>query len=151
MVTVRDATVADQEPLLWLCQQAQEELVAQRGGEDYLASVLPSDAASIEALLVDPLATVLVGEIEFETVAFALLRIEGVCAELSILYSAIPARGIGVGTALLDEVHRRVAAAGATRLDSYALPGDRMTKNFFESHSMKSRLLVVSTPIGANA
>ena len=40
---------------------------------------------------------------------------------------------------VLDELR----AAGCIGIDSRALPGDRETKNFFESFGLKARLLTV--------
>jgi len=48
---------------------------------------------------------------------------------------------------MLGEVSRLARGWECTDLDSYALPGDRDTKNFFESHAMKSRLLIVHTAL----
>lgn len=41
--------------------------------------------------------------------------------------------------------------AGAIGVDSLALPGDRGTKNFFESFGLKARAIVVHRAIGPAA
>ena len=53
------------------------------------------------------------------------------------------ARGSGIGEAMMNLVIDELRAAGCLGIDSRALPGDRETKNFFESFGLKARLLVV--------
>ena len=53
------------------------------------------------------------------------------------------ARGSGIGEAMMNLIVDEVRAAGCIGIDSRALPGDRETKNFFESFGLKARLLVV--------
>ena len=53
------------------------------------------------------------------------------------------ARGSGIGEAMMNLVISEMRAAGCLGVDSRALPGDRETKNFFESFGLKARLLVV--------
>ncbi len=44
---------------------------------------------------------------------------------------------------MMNEVVASAKAAGCLGVDAVALPGDRNTKNFFESFGLKARLLVV--------
>lgn len=53
------------------------------------------------------------------------------------------ARGVGIGAVVMNLMSDELRAAGCIGLDSRALPGDRETKNFFESFGLKARLLVV--------
>ena len=53
------------------------------------------------------------------------------------------ARGSGIGEAMMNLMLSELRAAGCRGVDSRALPGDRQTKNFFESFGLKARLLVV--------
>lgn len=53
------------------------------------------------------------------------------------------ARETGIGEAMMDLVVESLQAAGCIGVDSRALPGDRETKNFFESFGLKARLLTV--------
>jgi ribosomal protein S18 acetylase RimI-like enzyme len=53
------------------------------------------------------------------------------------------ARGSGIGEAMMNLVLTELQAAGCIGVDSRALPGDRETKNFFESFGLKARLLIV--------
>jgi len=53
------------------------------------------------------------------------------------------AREIGAGEALLNSAIAWCGEQGCTGVDSYALPGARETKNFFETFGLKARLLTV--------
>lgn len=53
------------------------------------------------------------------------------------------ARAAGIGEAMMDLVLAELERAGCIGADSRALPGDRETKNFFESYGLKARLLTV--------
>ena len=53
------------------------------------------------------------------------------------------ARGSGIGEAMMNLLLDELRVAGCFGVDSRALPGDRSTKNFFESFGLKARLLVV--------
>ena len=54
------------------------------------------------------------------------------------------ARGSGIGEALMNGVIHELRRHGCSSVDAHALPGDRETKNFFESFGLKARLLVVN-------
>lgn len=51
------------------------------------------------------------------------------------------ARDAGIGEAMMDLIVERLTEMGAVGVDAWALPGDRATKNFFESFGLKARLL----------
>ncbi|MEM7274884.1 MAG: GNAT family N-acetyltransferase [Actinomycetota bacterium] len=53
------------------------------------------------------------------------------------------ARAAGIGEAMMNLILDTTRAAGCRGIDSTALPGDRETKNFFESFGLKARMLVV--------
>lgn len=53
------------------------------------------------------------------------------------------AREVGIGEAMMNLAIERVRAAGGTGIGARALPGDRETKNFFESFGLKARQLLV--------
>jgi GNAT superfamily N-acetyltransferase len=89
-------------------------------------------------------AALLVGRIGEVVVGYAVLRRGSDRADLRELYCEPPARGVGVGHALLEAAMATASGWGCAAIDSQALPGDRATKNFFEAHGMVSRLIVVS-------
>jgi GNAT superfamily N-acetyltransferase len=53
------------------------------------------------------------------------------------------ARGVGVGEALLDALLDWFDDRGCAAVDTMALPGDRLTKNFLESTGFTARLIVM--------
>ena len=53
------------------------------------------------------------------------------------------ARGVGVGEVMMDQVVRWCREQGCSGIDGYALPGNRATKNFFETFGFTARLLTV--------
>lgn len=53
------------------------------------------------------------------------------------------ARGIGLGYALMNNAVDVAMARGCTGIDARALPGDRATKNFFESFGLVARTIEV--------
>ncbi len=54
------------------------------------------------------------------------------------------ARQVGIGEALMNDVVTWARSNGCVSIDAHALPGDRSTKNFFESFGLKARLLTVN-------
>jgi len=59
------------------------------------------------------------------------------------IYVEPEARGVGLGTALLNCVVADADASGCRGIDARALPGDRSTKNFFESFGLVARAILV--------
>jgi GNAT superfamily N-acetyltransferase len=54
------------------------------------------------------------------------------------------ARGVGVGTALMDAAVVWCTEKGCATVDAPALPGDRTTKQRFEAAGFTARLLTLS-------
>ena len=50
---------------------------------------------------------------------------------------------MGVGEAMMDLLVERARAAEAVGIDALALPGDRHTKNFFETFGLTARAILV--------
>ena len=65
-------------------------------------------------------------------------------AKIHILYVLKDARGVGIGEAMMAALSEWSQAKGCNGMDATALPGDRSTKNFFESHGMSARALTLS-------
>ena len=63
------------------------------------------------------------------------------------LYTMPGARGVGVGEAMMDHLIDWCTTQDCFGVDSVALPGDRHTKNFFESFGLVARALVVHRSI----
>lgn len=152
MIGVRPAVATDLDELVALIGIGADEAISKRGGHEWdLYDRYRREPLEVE--LFDDLTTrerclVLCGTIDDQVVGFATLVRKGTQARLVELFTHPRARRVGVGTALLTTAADRAVNAGCTELESVALPGDRETKNFFESHAMKSRLLVVGRQLG---
>jgi GNAT superfamily N-acetyltransferase len=59
-------------------------------------------------------------------------------------YVEAGARGVGVGTAMMDAAVEWCSAAGCGDVDALALPGDRATKQRLEAAGFVARLLTLS-------
>ncbi|MCY3806923.1 MAG: GNAT family N-acetyltransferase [bacterium] len=106
------------------------------------------DAAGFQRLLETGGVRAWVGDLDGSTVGFAAARLVELAdgtslVEIDALYVLPEARGVGLGEALMDEVLAWAAGAGAAAVDAVALPGDRVTKNFFERYGMTARALQV--------
>ena len=92
--------------------------------------------------------TVLVGTLDDVPVGGAAARIEDLpagvrLAVVTFLWVDEDARAVGVGEALLNAVVDWARENECQSVDAYALPGERITKNFFEAAGFKARLLTV--------
>jgi GNAT superfamily N-acetyltransferase len=146
----RPATGEDVPRLAQLVAEAVAEQAEGRGGRIWSARetrALPADA-SLAALVADPDALVLAGTIDATVVGYAVavteqLRTGDRLGVVTDVYVEEGARGVGVGEALLDQVVAWCEAAGCIGIDALALPGNRSTKNFFESFGFTARAIVV--------
>jgi GNAT superfamily N-acetyltransferase len=64
-------------------------------------------------------------------------------AAVSDLFVDPEARGVGVGEALMDDLVAWARARGCIGVDAMVLPGNRETKNFFETFGLTARAIVV--------
>jgi GNAT superfamily N-acetyltransferase len=83
------------------------------------------------------------GTIDGVPVGYALVSADGDVAVIEELHVDPEARAVGVGEALLDAVIIWAKEQACSGVDSFALPGARETKNFFETFGMTARLLVL--------
>lgn len=150
-VTARPASPADLTELTRLYRLLQEEM---EGLEDVwpLADGLPEPVEpALASAIDDPGATVLVGCIDGVPFGFLLGRREEMLPQaggarvgsVRLVFTETPARGVGVGQAMIEAflVHER--AAGVRRFDAHVTPGHRLTKNFFESNGFSTRSIVM--------
>ena len=72
-----------------------------------------------------------------------LLRTGDVLGIVSDLWVEPEAREVGVGEALINAIIEWCKERNCVGIDSLALPGNRATKNFFETFGFKARLLTV--------
>jgi GNAT superfamily N-acetyltransferase len=150
MEGARPAVAADLDRLAELARAAVEELRGTKGGatwERREARAEPfADALAAELAAADT--CVLAGTIDDAVVGYAAAHIEtlrdgGCLGVLSDLYVEPGAREVGVGEALLDGVLTWAERVGCIGLDGFVLPGNRASKNFFESAGMVARGIVV--------
>lgn len=149
-VSAREATSADLPGLVALATAAVEELTPHRGGGVWrrqLARPLPPDD-SLRVDLDDPAAFVAVGTIDETIIGYGVVRVEHLrdgsrLGVISDLFTLEGARGVSVGEEVMDALIEWARQQGCFGVDSLALPGDRHTKNFFESFGLVARAIVV--------
>ena len=149
------ASKEDLEVLVALGEKARAEIQAKRGGDvltrmDFHASTV--DDRMFQALT-DEASVVAVGTLDGTPVAYGLMVISEVAdgsthAVIEELFVEPEARSVGVGEALADLLLGIAEESGAIGIDALALPGDRATKNFFESRGMVARAIIVHRRIG---
>jgi ribosomal protein S18 acetylase RimI-like enzyme len=154
-VTARPATADDLPALVTLATAAIEELTPHRGGDVWrrqqARSMPPGD--SLLADLDDPDTHVVVGTVDDTAVGYGVLRVEHLrdgshLGVISDLFTLDGAREVSVGEEMMDALVAWAGEQGCFGVDSLALPGDRATKNFFESFGLVARAIVVHRPLG---
>lgn len=152
MEAARRAVLADARTLAFLARQVVDELRPNRGGQIW--SLREAHAEPIEPIIDSYLdggdhgRVAVVGTIDDTVVGYGLMAIEALhngalVAMVSDLYVDPGARRVGVGEAMMDLLVAEATAEGAIGIDALALPGDRDTKNFFETFGLTARALLV--------
>lgn len=148
----RSAGPGDRGEIGELRSEAQHATIGQRGGAALWGRDRPT--ASITSIVDAALggdddALVVLGTLDAQTVGYGIAHVtdtEG-CGRVGVvdeLWVTPAARGIGVGEAMMDELEEWARKRGCRELDALALPGDRDTKNFFESRGLVARAISVS-------
>lgn len=153
-VSTRTATSDDLAVVVELVRTAVEEKRQQKGGEMWARRERRPDprAPELLAALEDPDREVVVGEIDGVVVGYGLVHTEvlddgGVLGVVNDIYVDPGARSVGVGEAMMEHLLAWCRDKGCFGVDSLALPGDRATKNFFESFGLVARAIVVHRPL----
>jgi GNAT superfamily N-acetyltransferase len=149
MEAARRALVADRADVVRLARQARAEAREKRGGPLFVDDGLRGEP--LEELVPEvpsPDRLVLVGTIDDVIVGYAILHVRplrtGEClGVVEELYVDPEARGVSVGETMMDQLVEFATEQGCIGLDSFALPGDRQTKNFFETFGLVARGIVV--------
>jgi len=141
---VRAATEADASQLATLEIEARAALVDARGGAALLAE--QPAVGEWSAVLGDGQHRVWVAVIDDVVVGYLQLRhaageSTGVVVQV---YVAPDAREVGFGDVLLAEAIAAMRADGGVCIESFALPGDRDTKNLYERAGVTARKIIVS-------
>ncbi|HUF32375.1 MAG TPA: GNAT family N-acetyltransferase [Acidimicrobiales bacterium] len=158
MEGARLATRDDVARLADLVVEAIAEQATGRGGPVWSqreARGVPA-AASLEEAVADPDRFVVVGTINDVVVGFAAAHVEELRnAELlgvvTDIYTEADARGVGVGEAMINEVLDWCRGRGCSGVDALALPGNRSTKNFFETFGFTARAIIVHRSLTGEA
>ena len=148
--SVRVAELSDREVLRSLAAEARVELSNKRGG-DVVERLDPHRAdsrAEIVSAVEDPAATLLLGDIDGPPVGYGLMTLRTLVdgslqATVEEIFVLPEARSVGVGEAIIETLLADASERGAAAIQSMALPGDRATKNFFESQGMVARSILV--------
>lgn len=149
-IAARAAVPGDLPVVAALSRAGTAELRPNRGGEiwsQWEARPEPIEPV-FESLLTGNDAAVLVGMIDQVVVGYAVVVIHQLhdrrlVGHLTDLYVMADARGIGVGEALMELITGWCREHDCVGIDSIALPGDRATKNFFETFGLVARALRV--------
>jgi GNAT superfamily N-acetyltransferase len=156
MESARPATAADVGRLAVLAEQAVAEIAATKGGDIWArreARQPPYEASFASDLAADD-RLVLVGAIDETVIGYAVVRIEalhdrGALGVIDDIYVEPGAREVGVGECLMNGIVEWCTARGCVGVDGLALPGNRATKNFFETFGLVARAIVVHRRLDA--
>lgn len=149
VVGVRLAAEEDLVLLEAMAARAAASLEGGRGAALMLARETPPPTVEqLDLWLHDGGSAVFVGTLDDVPVGAAAVRIEDLPAGVRLgvvtfLWVDDDARSVGVGEGLLGAVVQWARDNDCTSVDAYALPGERVTKNFFEAAGFKARLLTV--------
>lgn len=151
MEAARIATHADLQSIDRIVTDLKAAMVDHRGGDLFLRREAreAADLASIEAAAKDANRVLVVGTFDGVVLGYGLAQIEQLhdqtkLGRLDGFAVDTDARGVGIGEAMMMLLQDLLRTEGCFAVDSQALPGDRHTKNFFESFGLKARLLTVS-------
>ena len=153
----RLASRADVSVVAQFAARAAAEMVEKRGGGVWArheARPEPLEAGLLRDVD-DRDAVVVIGTIDGTAVGYGAARLlllhDGASlARVGDLYVLPEARGVGVGEAIISMLIGWAHERGCIGVDSLALPGDRHTKNFFETHKMVARSITVHRSLDAD-
>jgi ribosomal protein S18 acetylase RimI-like enzyme len=150
MESARLATRDDLARIVALARQGAAELRPTRGGEIWALREARAEPLeqSIGGAIDDRDQLAVVGSINATIVGFAavhteILRDDSELAVIDEIYVEEEARSVAVGETMMREVLAWCEARGCRGIDALALPGNRATKNFFETFGLKARGIVV--------
>lgn len=150
----RPATFEDVPRLAELAAAAIEELRTHRGGEVWAASAARATPleAGFAVELDDPTHLLVVGTLDDVVMGYGAAHVEDLrdgsrLGVVSDLYTDPGARAVGIGEQLMGTMLAWCRTQHCFGVDSLALPGDRATKNFFESFGLVARAIIVHRPL----
>ena len=141
---------ADLERLSSLAEEAVAEQEEARGGAIWsVRESRPRPAApSMAQALADPDKLVLAATLDDVVLGYAVASVEplrdgGLLGKVDDLYVETEGRAVGLGEELINEIVAWCATKECVGIDAFVLPGNRETKNFFETFGFVARALVV--------
>ena len=146
----RRAVEADIASVAGLAAQATAEMSQLRGGTVW-SRLEARPEPQLESLVRDLRgddALVVVGTIDEAIVGYGAIRLVELhdgsrLGRVGDIYVLPDARGVGVGESMMELLMAWAGRRGCIGVDSLALPGDRNTKNFFETHGLVARAITV--------
>lgn len=147
-VDARRAVLADLAEVSELCSAAIEELQLRRGGAVWAqreARRDPLEASLRTTMDAGLLAVACIDEaiVGYAGVDLVALHDGTTLGQVTDIYVVPDARGVGCGEELIELIERWCREQACIGIDSIALPGDRETKNFFETFGLTARALRV--------
>lgn len=136
------ATTDDLPTLRSLEAEARDIVRPVRGGAVHLD--VDGVAWTLSSRFGSPDVVVLAGLIDDAVIGYAVVSSAATAARVEAIYVEPEARELGVGEELLNQAIDWARDRKCTTLDAVALPGDRHTKNFFETFGMVARSITVS-------
>jgi GNAT superfamily N-acetyltransferase len=152
MELARPALAADRQACTRLLSQALVAAASMRGG-----AALVGDASPVTLLerWTEPGAAAHLVVGEYEGVVVGLVAVTAAPAAgvgqrglIECCFVETAARGVGVGTALMDAAVAWCSGLGCSDVDALALPGDRSTKQRLEAAGFSARLLTLTRRLG---
>lgn len=154
-LSAHGASNADLPAVAQLLSDGSAVVADERGGAMFLnrEMLAPPFEEQLSGMLADPDALVAVGAVDDVVMGCALVKVETlrdgtVLARLEHLWVEPGAREVGLGGELMHLAKQWAKAAGATRLDANALPGNREAKSFLETAGFSARLIVMHRKLG---
>jgi len=147
-VDARRAVAADLAEVARMCSDAIEELRPRRGGAVWSRREARSEPLEASLRATMDAGLLAVACIDDTIVGYAGVDLVGlhdgsVLGQVTDIYVMPEARGVSCGEALIGLVERWCVEQGCIGIDSIALPGDRETKNFFETFGLTARAIRV--------
>lgn len=147
MELARPATGSDRASCVRLLEDALSHAASMRGGPALVGNSTVEDLLARWAHGNAP-ARMFVGEYTGAVVGVLAVgprdREDQLRGRIECCYVERDARGVGVGTALMEAAVEWCAASGCVEVDALALPGDRATKQRLEAAGFTARLLTLS-------
>ena len=150
MEAARPATAEDIPAVAQLARAAIAELTPMRGGAVWAAQEGRSEPIdqNLDRLLGEPDTRFLVGTIDGVVVGYAVAHLErlqdgSLLGVVDDIFVDLDARGVGLGEAMMEDLVAWCRSCGCFGMDAMALPGHRLTKNFFEESGFTARKIVM--------